>query len=148
MLERFTALKLNETVSFKYQGQSHTACNVTPTAKPKFLWFKHRSILKSCDGDWKKDGVGKEWRKYWSHMSLLVGCLTPTKCNNIARANTLLLVIISSSFLVLLALNTRVEFDDKSLDKLGLSCAKLRPAFASYQLAFLWLAYTWAAHYA
>ena len=27
-------------------------------------------------------------------------------------------------------------------NKLGLSCAKLRPAWASYQLAFVWLTYT------
>ena len=33
-------------------------------------------------------------------------------------------------------------------DKLGLSCAKLRPAWASYQLAFVWLAFTEAAYYA
>ena len=31
-------------------------------------------------------------------------------------------------------------------DKLGLSCAKLRPAWASYQLAFVWLAFTEAAY--
>ena len=28
------------------------------------------------------------------------------------------------------------------MNKLGLRCAKLRPAWASYQLAFLWLAFT------
>ena len=33
-------------------------------------------------------------------------------------------------------------------NKLGLSCAKLRPAWASYQLAFVWLAFTEAAYYA
>ena len=33
-------------------------------------------------------------------------------------------------------------------NKLGLSCAKLRPAWASYQLAFAWLAFTEAAYYA
>ena len=31
------------------------------------------------------------------------------------------------------------------LSKLGLSCAKLRPNWASYQLALVWLAYTEAA---
>ena len=36
----------------------------------------------------------------------------------------------------------------KILDKLGLSCAKLRPAWASYHLAFVWLAFTEAAYYA
>ena len=32
-------------------------------------------------------------------------------------------------------------------NKLGLSCAKLRPALASYQLAFVWLDFTEAAYY-
>ena len=36
----------------------------------------------------------------------------------------------------------------KSNNQLGLSCAKLRPAWASYQLAFVWLAFTEAANYA
>ena len=36
----------------------------------------------------------------------------------------------------------------KSHNKLGLSCAKLRPAWASYQLAFVWLAFTEGAYYA
>ena len=37
-------------------------------------------------------------------------------------------------------------FVKKKLNKLGLSCAKLRPALASYQLAFVWLAFTEAAY--
>ena len=36
----------------------------------------------------------------------------------------------------------------KDKNKLGLSCAKLRLAWASYQLAFVWLAFTEAAYYA
>ena len=37
---------------------------------------------------------------------------------------------------------------NKSEHKLGLNCAKLRPAWDSYQLAFVGLAYTEAAYYA
>ena len=36
---------------------------------------------------------------------------------------------------------------EKVMNKLGLSCAKLKPAWASYQLAFVWLAFTEAAYY-
>ena len=36
----------------------------------------------------------------------------------------------------------------KGTNKLGLSWTKLRPAWASYHLAFVWLAYTKAAYYA
>ena len=36
----------------------------------------------------------------------------------------------------------------KVLDKLGLSCAKLRPAYTSYPLVFGQLAYANAAYYA
>ena len=32
-------------------------------------------------------------------------------------------------------------FVEKTQNKLGLSCAKLRPAWASYQLAFVWPVY-------
>ena len=39
-------------------------------------------------------------------------------------------------------------YKDKRQNKLGLSCAKLRPASASYQLDFVWLALTQAAYYA
>ena len=40
-----------------------------------------------------------------------------------------------------------LDITQKELNKLELSCAKLRPGQASYQLAFVWLAYTEAAYY-
>ena len=42
-------------------------------------------------------------------------------------------------FNVLDELNKLENENDKTKDKLGLSCAKLRSALASWQLAFVWL---------
>ena len=53
----------------------------------------------------------------------------------------------SSLDLVNTALNYILHIT-KNKNKLRLSCAKLRPAWASYQLAFVWLAFTEAAYYA
>ena len=39
-----------------------------------------------------------------------------------------------------------IQIMKKQRNKLGLSCAKLRAAWASYQLAFVWLAFTEAAY--
>ena len=38
------------------------------------------------------------------------------------------------------------SINKRMTDKLGLSCAKLRPAWASYQLAFVWLVFIEAAY--
>ena len=55
---------------------------------------------------------------------------------------------LKQTFLNAEAIITLTKQDDRKKNKLGLSCAKLRTAWASYQIALVRLAYTEAAYYA